>query len=190
MDDITALLMEKNKEVAEMAKKVMKKLKEEVDKKGFKFSVTENGKEGKSKMIASCGFLEDDLRQCSKEEGVTMEDSVETLGMDSGKRVKRLGAKEKSRRKKCKVTFFDHQEEQGLPKELHEDGGQEVVTSGYGVSEDVESACSGFSPFRKIEIEEAAGSSNGQKEYILAALFLEAYDLEVEEDLSTLATQY
>ena len=35
-------------------------------------SVTENGKEGKSKMIASCGFLEDELRQCSKEEGVTM----------------------------------------------------------------------------------------------------------------------
>ena len=27
-------------------------------------------------MIASCGFLEDELRQCSKEEGVTMADSV------------------------------------------------------------------------------------------------------------------
>ena len=44
-------------------------------------SVTENGKEGKSEMIASCGFLEDELRQCSKEEGVTMADSVETLGV-------------------------------------------------------------------------------------------------------------
>ena len=33
MDDITALLMEKNREVAEMAKKVMKKLKEEIEKK-------------------------------------------------------------------------------------------------------------------------------------------------------------
>ena len=33
-------------------------------------SVTEDGKEGKSKMIASCGFLEDEMRQCSKEEGV------------------------------------------------------------------------------------------------------------------------
>ena len=28
--------------------------------------------EGKSKMIVSCGFLEDELRQCSKEEGVTL----------------------------------------------------------------------------------------------------------------------
>ena len=41
-----------------MAKKVMKKVR-----KGLKLSVTENGKEGKSKMIASCGFLEDELRQ-------------------------------------------------------------------------------------------------------------------------------
>ena len=38
--------------MAEMAKKVMKKLKEEIDKKGIKLSVTENGKEGKSKMVA------------------------------------------------------------------------------------------------------------------------------------------
>ena len=42
MDDITVLLMGKNREVAEMAKKVMKKLKKEVEKKGPKLSVTEN----------------------------------------------------------------------------------------------------------------------------------------------------
>ena len=91
MDDITALLMGKNKEVAEMAKKVMKKLKEEVRKKGPQLAVTENGKEGKSKMIALCRFLEEGLRQCSKA-GVMMADSVETLGV-------RLGAKEKTRRR-------------------------------------------------------------------------------------------
>ena len=56
VDDITVLVKDRNnrnKEVAEMAKKVMKKLKEEVEKKGLTLSVTENGKEGKSKMIAS-----------------------------------------------------------------------------------------------------------------------------------------
>ena len=62
VDDITALLRRKNKVVAEMAKKLMKILKEEVERKGLKLSVTEDGKEGKSKMIASCGFLEDELR--------------------------------------------------------------------------------------------------------------------------------
>ena len=97
MDDITALLMVKNGEVAEVGRKVMKKLKEEVEKKGLELSVTENGKEGKNKMIASCGFLENELSHFSKEDGVTLVDSVETLGVDMGTRVKRLGAKEKER---------------------------------------------------------------------------------------------
>ena len=66
MDDITALVKGRNQEVAEMSKKVMKKLKEEVEKKCLKLSFTENGREGKSKMIASCGFLEEELRQCLK----------------------------------------------------------------------------------------------------------------------------
>ena len=34
-----------------------------------------------------------------------MADSVETLGVDFRTRVKMLGAKEKARRKKCKVRF-------------------------------------------------------------------------------------
>ena len=38
-------------------------------------------------MIASCGFLENELRQFSKEEGVTLE----TLGVDLRTRVKRSG---------------------------------------------------------------------------------------------------
>ena len=56
-------------------------------------------------MIASCGYLEEKSRECSKEEGVTMADSVETHGVDSRTRVKRLGAKEKARRKKCDIRF-------------------------------------------------------------------------------------
>ena len=78
-----------------MAKKVMKKLKEEVEMKGLKLSVTESGKEGTTKMIASCGFLENELRQFCREEGVTLADSVETLGVDFRTRVKRLGTKKK-----------------------------------------------------------------------------------------------
>ena len=66
-------------------------------------SVAEKRKEGKSKMIASCGFLEDELLQCSKVEGVTMADSVETLGVGLRDQVKR--AKEKGRRKTCTVRF-------------------------------------------------------------------------------------
>ena len=64
-----------------MAKKVMKRLREEVERKSLKLSISANGKEGKSKIIASCGFLVEGPRQCSKE-GVAMADSVETLGVD------------------------------------------------------------------------------------------------------------
>ena len=106
VDDNTALVKGRNKDVADMAKKkVMKKLKEAVGEKGLKLSVTENGTEGKSKMIASCGFLENELRPFSREEEITLADSVETLGVDLRTRVKRLGAKEKARRKKCQVRF-------------------------------------------------------------------------------------
>ena len=90
VDDITAL--GKNREVAEMAKKVMKILKE-VKKNGLKLSVLEKGKDGKSKMMASCGFLE--LRQFCTEGGFTLADGVETLDVDLRTRVKRLGAKKK-----------------------------------------------------------------------------------------------
>ena len=96
--------MGRNREVAEMAKKVMKKLKK-VGRKGLKLSVTEDGKEEKSKVISSCGFLESELRQYSKAEGVTVAGSVETLGVDLRTRVKKLGAKEQARKRKCKVRF-------------------------------------------------------------------------------------
>ena len=91
-----------------MTKKVMKKLKEEVEKRGLKLSVTENGKEGKSKMIPSCGYLES---QFSKEEGVTLADCVETPGVELRTRVKRLGAKEKARRKKVQGEVLSFKEE-------------------------------------------------------------------------------
>ena len=77
--------------MAEMAKND-EKLKEEVERKGLKLSVTENGKKGKSKMIASCGFLENELRQFSKE----------TLSVDMRTRVQKLGVEEKREGKSAK----------------------------------------------------------------------------------------
>ena len=64
--------------------------------------------------------------------------------------------------------ILDNQEEQGFSEELHGDGDQEVTASGYGASKDVESACSRDGSCGKIEIEEADGSSSGQKKHDLA----------------------
>ena len=87
-----------------MPKKVMKKLKEEVKKRPQVVS-HRKWKEGKSKMIASCGFLEDELRQCSKEGG-TLADSVESLAS--------IGEPESrswEQKKEVQTEILDYQEE-------------------------------------------------------------------------------
>ena len=93
-------------------------------------------------MIASCGFLEDELRQCSKE-GVTLADSVETLGVDLRTRVKKLGAKEKARRKKCTVRFSLVKKNKAFQKNCTKVRVKKVVASGYDASKDLGSSCSG-----------------------------------------------
>ena len=54
MDRITAFLGGRKKESVEKAERVLKQLKKEVEEKGLKLSITEVGKEGKSKVITSC----------------------------------------------------------------------------------------------------------------------------------------
>ena len=70
MDDITAFMNGRNKELVEMAQTHLKKLRMEVEQKGLKLSITEGGNKGKSKVIASCKYLEEKFQKCSKKEGV------------------------------------------------------------------------------------------------------------------------
>ena len=57
-----ALLKGRNKELVKMAETVLRKWKKEVEEKGL----TENGKEGRSKKITSCKYMEGQLRDCSQ----------------------------------------------------------------------------------------------------------------------------
>ena len=114
-------------------------------------------------MIASCGFLENDLRQFSREEGVTLADSMETLGVDLRTRVKWFGAKENAE-EDVQSEILAHQEEQSLPKELHESGGQEVATCGYDASKGLGNPSSGDVSHGEVKIEETGGSCCWHKE--------------------------
>ena len=68
--------------------------------------------------------------------------------------------------------------------------GQVVAASGSGASKDVESSCSGDDSYRKIKIEEGRWhAAVGKKNTTSLSLFMEAFGLDVEEDLSTVATQ-
>ena len=172
-----------------MAKNVTKKWKEEVEKKGLTMAVTDKGKEGKNKMIASCGFLEEDVRQCSIE-GVTTADSVETLGVDLRTGVKRLGVKEKARRKTCKMRVSLIKKNKPFQKNYMKMGVKKLPRAGYGASKDVERACGGGGPCRKINIEETDGGSSRQIEYhFTVCVHGSIFGLEVKEEMSTLATQ-
>ena len=51
------------------------------------------------------------------------------------------------------------------------------------------SACSGDGPYRKIFFRRQMAAAAGKKRTTSLSLFMEAFGLEVEEELSTLATQ-
>ena len=138
-------------------------------------------------MIAFCGFLENEISQFSKEEGVTLADCVETFGVDLRTRVKSLGAKEKARRKKCKVRFLDYQEELGLPAELHESGCQEVAVCRHDASKDLGAHAVGMSPTERLKLRRQMAAAAGKKSTTSLSLFMEAHVLEVEDEISTMA---
>ena len=168
MGDITALFNRKNRETTEIEKKVtMKKLKEEVEKKRLQLSVTENGKEGKSKIIASCGFLENELRQFSREEGVTLADGVGTLCVDSRTRVKRLGAEEKARRKKCKEMFSLTKKNKAFPNSYMKVGVKKLLRAGMMPARAWGIQAVGMSPTERVNFRRQMEAAAGKKEYDL-----------------------
>ena len=95
---------------------------------------------------------------------------METLGVGLENKSQEVGSQGTGEEEEVQIEILDHQEEYSFPEELHEGGCQEFVTSGHGASKNLGSTCSGFGPNRKIEIEEADGSSSGQKGHSLAVL--------------------
>ena len=169
MDDLTALLMEKDREVAEI---------EEIErgsrrqKRPHIVSVSENGKEGKSKMMASCGFLEDELRQYSQEDEVTMADSVETLGVDLRKKESRR--KEQARRKKMYKAF---------QKNYMKLGGEMLLRAGMVPASFWRVHAVGIAPTERLKLRRQVAAAAGKKSTTSLSLFMEAFGHQVEGDL-------
>ena len=70
-----------------------------------------------------------ELSQFSKEEGITLADSVETLGVDLRTRVKRLDAKEKASRKTCNVMFSIIKKSKAFQKNYMKVGDMKLLAS-------------------------------------------------------------
>ena len=106
-------------------------------------------RKGRARWLRHVVSWENELRQYSKEEGVTMADSVENWCVHLRKRVKRLGAKEQARRKKGKVRFSMIKKNKVFQKSH-----MKVVVA----------------PTERLNIEETDGSNSGQEEYDLFVL--------------------
>ena len=170
----------------ELAEKTFKKVEERNGGKGLEAVGTEGGKEGKSKVITSCRYLEEKLRECSKREGVVMAKGVETLGVGLRTRTRHLGAKEKARRKKVRGEILAHQETWNLPERQKTIGVRKLpslLPAGAWTGQAV-----GVAPTERLKLRRLMSAAADKKDSVSLSPISEVNNLEVEEELSTMAT--
>ena len=90
---------------------------------------------------------------------------MDTLGVDMRTRIKKLGAKEKARRKKCWVRFSLIKKNKAFQKSYMKVGAKKLLRSGHGASKDMGSLYSGDCSHGEVEIEETDGSGSRQEEH-------------------------
>ena len=119
-------------------------------------------------------------------------DSVETLGVDLGTKVKRLGAKEKARRKKCNVRFSLIKKNKAFQKNYMkvEVRVKKLLRAGMMPARTWGVHAVGMAPTERLKLRRQMAATAGKKSMTSLSLFMEAYGLEIEEELSTLVTQY
>ena len=119
-----------------------------------------------------------------------MTDSVETFRVDLRTRVKRLGAKEKARRKKCKVRFSLIKKNQVFQKSYMKVVVKKLLPAGMVPARTWGVHAVGMAPTERFILRRQMAAGADEKSTTSLSLFVETYGLEVEEELSTLATQY
>ena len=113
---------------------------------------------------------------------------METLGVDLGTRVKSLEAKEIAGRHKCKVRFSPVRKNQAFQKSYMKMG--KVLPAGMVPARTWRLHAVEITPNKKIKHRGGRRQQQrGRKNTTSLSLFVEAVDLEVEEELSTMATQ-
>ena len=115
-------------------------------------------------------------------------DSVETLEDDLRTKVKRLGAKEKARRKTCKVRFSLIKKNKAFQKIYMKVETKKLSRMGLVPARACGAHAVGIAPTERLKLRRQMAAAAGKKGASLS-LFLETYGLEVEQELSTMATQ-
>ena len=141
-------------------KKVMRKLKEEVEKKGFKLSVTENGKEGQSKMIASCGFLENEISQFMKRRRSDDGRQCGNVGSPLENQSQELGSERKSEKKEVHSEILACK---AFQKNYMKLGVNKLLRAGMVPARTWRVHAVVIAPTERLIIDEADGSSSGRQ---------------------------
>ena len=98
--------------------------------------------------------------------------------------------KGQARRKKCKVRFSLIKKNKPFRKSYMKVGVKKVAACGYGASKNVESPCSREPSTERFKLRRQMAAAAGKKRTTSSSLFMDAFGLEVEEELFTMATQY
>ena len=115
---------------------------------------------------------------------------METPGVDLRTRVKSLGAKEKARRKKCKVRFSLITKNRAFQKNYMKVGVKKLLRAGMMPARTWRVHAVGMAPTERFKLRRQMAAAAGKKSTTSLSLFMEAYGLEAEEELSTMTTQY
>ena len=118
-----------------------------------------------------------------------MTDSVETLGVDLRTRVKNLGAREKARRKKCRIGVSITEKNRVFQTYYMKVGVKKLSRAGMGPARTwrvhaVEIALPG-----RFQLRRQMAAAAGKKGTTSLSLFMEASGFAVGKELSTMATQ-
>ena len=101
---------------------------------------------------------------------MSLADSVETLGVDLRRRVKRLRAKEKARRKKCKVRFSIIKKNKAFQKNYTKVGVKKLLRVGMLPARTWRAHAVGMSPTERKNLRRQMAAAAGKKEHHFAFL--------------------
>ena len=124
------------------------------------------------------GRWSDDGRQCGNA-GSRLENQSQEFGSEG-----------KSEKNEVQSEILAYQEEQSLPEELHEGGVKKLLRAGMVPARTWGAHAAGMAPTERLKLRRQMAAAAGKKGMTSLSLFMAAFRLAAEEELSTMATQY
>ena len=120
---------------------------------------------------------------------MTMADSVESLGVELRTRIKKLGAKEQARRKKCRLRFSLTKKNKVFQKSYTKVGVNKLFWTDMVPARTWRVHAVEMAPTERLKLGRQMAAAAGKKSTTSLSLFMEVFGLEGEEELPIMATQ-